>query len=174
MKLFIFIAFFSLFGTKPSESGITYRALAWSDFRGAIPDAEPSVAARTTTQLAMEVSEQEGKCYYAVKAYFLPDSSFVRVRSDQNLSHEQTHFKIAYIASIRCMRELIPLQGKDSRDKAMAIYEHYLNVSDVFNDRFDRETNHCLNREAEKIWELRISHELHTLETLKPIHGGNR
>lgn len=177
MKLLFLVLFLSLSGNYPSDNGIPYRLLSWSDFRGAVPDNEPSVGARTTTQMAMEITETDGHFTYVVKAYFLPDSSFVRVRSLSNLRHEQTHFKIAYIAAKECMLALVPLQRGDSLNASMAetLYEHYVDEASRLNNRFDQETNHSLNPEAEKAWENRISLKLRTFEIApKTPHGRNR
>lgn len=162
MKLLFFLLLLSLSGNPASEIGITYRALSWSDFRSPVPENEPSVAARTTTELAMETTEIDGRFSFDVKAYFLPDSSFVRLRTDANLRHEQTHFKIAYIEARKCMLALAPLQHGDSVDNRMAftLYQNYVDKADMRNAQFDQQTNHSLNVEAEKIWENRISREL--------------
>lgn len=177
MKLSILLWFLSLTGNYSSEKEIPYRTLTWEDFRGLVPENEPTVAARTVTELEMETTEIAGRFRFVVKSCFLADSSFVRVRTDRNLHHEQTHFKIACIEARKCILALAPLQGGDSTDKSTAftVYEHYFAASESRNDQFDRETNHCLNAEAEKIWEDRISLEMRIFgNSLKTAHGRNR
>src|SRR6267154_1504040 len=97
MKPLLFIALLSLFGRNTSEIRIPYRQLTWADYRGTVPENEPDVAARTYTQMEFEQEEQGGEYHFRVLAYVLADSSFVRVKSEATLRHEQTHFKITCI-----------------------------------------------------------------------------
>lgn len=114
------------------------------------------------TQLKMETVEQDGIYCYSVKAYFLPYSSFARVKTNYVLRHEQTHFKIAHLLALQCMRDLSALQHGDSTaaSRAENVYNSYVERNDSVNDQFDLETNHSLNKEAEKAWEFRITEEL--------------
>jgi hypothetical protein len=164
MKTILIAALFSLFWTKASDNGIGYRQLAWEDFRGTVPDNEPMIAARTCTQLALEIRENEGAYHFHVTAYFLPDSSFVRTKTDEVLRHEQTHFQIAYIKARECAAALRTLEGHAGcRPAAVKIYVDYTEASGSLNDQFDLETNNGLNKEAEKKWENRIKQKINTL-----------
>lgn len=172
MQKLLFIALLSLFGKEPSDGGIAYRNLSWNDFQGSIPARSAFTAAYTSTELILESdSDERGNYTFAVSAYFLPDCSFVRTPTDEVLRHEQTHFKIAYIAALECMAELIPLQGKGwpAQKKAEQLYEKCGIVRDSLNQQFDNETRHSLNTAMEKIWEDKISRQLNTL-----THGRNR
>jgi hypothetical protein len=170
MKPLAFIAILSLFGKPPSENRIYYRHLAWSDYRGAVPADRPLVAAETCVQMELETDPVGDKYYYRVLAYVLPDSSFVRVREDRILRHEQTHFKIACIEALKCKQALTRLQGKDSSSEApaSALYNYYFDEASSRHDQFDQETNNSNIPEAEKRWEEKISRELHTFETALP------
>lgn len=172
MRIVLLLMFLSLFGNEPSDNGIFYRQLTWSDFRGSIPARNPSTAAFTTTELVFEYEYDEaGRYNFCVTAYFLPDSSFVRTASDEGLRHEQTHFKIAYIAALECCQKLVPLQGGGAAAKkeAQYLYEKYSKVRDDLNHQFDAETKHSLNSVMERKWEERISEQLNLL-----TNGRNR
>lgn len=173
MKLFFLLFLLPL----SSDDRIPFRELSWSDFRGKVPANETTVAARTTAQLVIGTGECGGVFTFDVKAYFLPDSSFVRIKSDLGLRHEQTHFRIAHIEALKCMLALEPLQHGDAaaQSKAEALYEHFYEEMVQIDDQFDSESNHSQNAEQEKIWEDRIARELHTLETPSTqVHGRNR
>lgn len=165
MKTLFLISFLSFFGNNPSGDGIAYRQLSWSDFQGSIPADQPTAAALTATQMEIESTEDNGIFTYEVKATFLPSASFVRVRTEEVLRHEQTHFKIAYIASLRCMQELVLLQGKNwkAAKEVEAIYQRTCEERDRINNQFDLETNHSINRVAEEEWERNISKQLKQL-----------
>lgn len=166
MKLLFLTAFLSFFGTKPSESGFTYRPLVWSDFRGPAPSGINSPAALTSCKIDLATSETAGVFHFDVQAYFLPRESFVRVRGASYLRHEQCHFQIACIAARRCMQEMEPLQGGDSTTerKANNIYQDYVSSWKSRNTLFDYETNHSLNEEAERRWEGMLSAEVAQLK----------
>jgi hypothetical protein len=106
------LAFLILLSPSPNDSsddGILYRQLTWSDYKSRPPLTEPSVGAKTMTQLKMETVEQDGVYCYNVKAYFLPYSSFARVKTNDVLRHEQTHFKIAHSLALRNPRHFNPV-----------------------------------------------------------------
>jgi hypothetical protein len=158
MKLLFLISFLSIFGKEPSDGGITYRNLSWSDFRGAVRDDMPTFAALTATQLIYEYENDGDEYTFRVTAYFEPGSSFVRVKSDAALRHEQTHFRIAFLMAQECMKALKPLQGgnESAKKKADEVYDRYVQSYNALNEQFDRETNHSVNVEAEKKWEIRL------------------
>lgn len=162
MNLFFLLLFLSLPGREPSDIGISYRMLSWSDFRGPIPENEPMIGARTTTEIDLTTDEDNGRFKYHVKAYFLPYYSFVRVRSEENLRHEQTHFRIACMEARECQEALRPFQGGNAAtdESAKRVYENYVRWSADLNATFDQETNHGLIPEIEKIWEEKIAQQL--------------
>lgn len=167
MKLLFLPLILSLIGNDPSENGIPYRALTWADFRGPIPKEGDigSWAAETATEIDIETKQVDGKLRYAVYFYFVANSSWVRVKTDAGLRHEQTHFKIAYIAFLRCVRDLEPFQNGDPAvgKQVENIYDRYVDEKILLNRRFDQETNHGLNKEIESLWELKISEQLKTI-----------
>jgi hypothetical protein len=162
MKLLFLLLFLSLSGKDPSDNGISYRSLTWADFRGKCPADEPGTAAKTSTEIELTTT-QNGIAYtWAVTCHFLPYSSFVRVRTPEVLRHEQTHFKIAYIASLKFECRVWCLQGGDSVANIIAQgnYAKYLSWRDEQDSRFDAETNHSLKVTEEKAWEAKIDQEL--------------
>lgn len=166
MKLSFLLLFLSLTENYPSDIGISYRPLTWADFRAPVPYNEPLIGARTCVEMDMDTFEANGLYKFKVVAYFLPDSSFVRSRDGETLRHEQTHFKIAYIASLRCNKALSPLQDGDvsAKREADRLYNRYCDERDAVNAQFDAETNHSLNKEVEMRWERRVSAELFELQ----------
>ena len=166
MHALAFLILLSLSPNDSSDNGILYRQLTWSDYKSRPPLAEPLVAARTMTQPKMETVEQDGIYCYSVKAYFLPYSSFARVKTDDVLRHEQTHFKIAHLLALECMGDLHVLQHGDSTSASHAenVYNSYVERNDALNDQFDQETDHSLNKKEEKAWEFRITEELTNIQ----------
>jgi hypothetical protein len=177
MHALAFLILLSLSSNDSSDNGILYRQLTWSDYKSPPPLTEPLVAARTMTQLKMETVEQDGVYCYSVKAYFLPYFSFARVKTNDVLRHEQTHFKIAHLLALECMRDLHALQHGDSTaaSRAENVFNSYVERNDSTNDRFDLETDHSLIKEAEKSWEFRITEELTNIQkSSAPANNVNR
>jgi len=167
MKSFVLIALLSLYGTKPSDPGITYRPLTWEDFKGSATGTPSRIAAETNCEIDFEWTDSAGIFNFDVKAYFLPHTSFVRVKSDQGLRHEQCHFQIAYIAALRCMSALASLQGRNEAAKVKAenIYKRFVSSWKQQNILFDNDSQHGLNSDQEEQWETRMSYELEQLLT---------
>lgn len=171
MKTLLLISFLSLFGNNPSNDGIPYRTLSWADFRGAVPE-KTTFAALTATQITYEFqNDQRGRYTFSVEATFDPTTSYVRIKSEAALRHEQTHFRIAFLMALECMQELKPLQqgGEGAEKKAEDIYARYVDSYSALNEQFDQETNHSQNVVAEKAWETKIADQLKTV-----LHGRNR
>lgn len=164
MKLLFFLLFLSLYGKEPSENGIIYRPLSWSDFKAPVPENE-SAAALTSTQLVLTVTDDNDRYTFGVTSYFLPDSSYVRVKSESILRHEQTHFKISYLMAKECTLKLQYLQhGPEiNAEKADSIYTQYCDASKALNIQFDVETGHGIKTEEERCWEERITLRLSKL-----------
>lgn len=178
MKLLFSLLFLSLFGKDPSDFRIPYRTLRYSDFRATVPKNEPMIAGRSVCEMVLDYMEDGGSYRYIATAYFKPDSSFIRKNEKEVLDHEQTHFQIAYIASLRCQRDLAPFQGGDSTTQilAQAIFNRYLFERDRLNEQFDLETNHGLNRKEEGDWEFHIDQQMHKLQKSLKVtaHGRSR
>lgn len=174
MKLLFFLLFLSHYGKTHSDTGIPYRILTWADFKGKVNKKEPFTAALTTCQFEFSWESNNGHYRYNVVATFLPYSSYVRLKSDDVLRHEQTHFKIAYLMALKCQRDLAALQDGDSstRKEAYRIFDFYTEERNSMNFRLDSYTDHALDKEAEQNWEYQISTELSKLETtLKATNG---
>jgi Bacterial protein of unknown function (DUF922) len=177
MKLLFSLLFLSLFGKEPSDFRISYRTLHYSDFRAPVPKNEPMIAGRSVCEMVLDYMEDGGSYRYHVTAYFKPDSSFIRKNEKEVLDHEQTHFQIAYIASLRCQQALAPLEGGDSTtmERADEIFRRYSEERDRLNKQFDQETNHGLNSKEEGDWEFHINQNLNKLKkALTPTNGRNR
>ena len=145
---------------------ITRPMLSWEDFKAPVPENEPTVGARTVTSIGFESTDSAGLFTCHVTAEFLPNESWVRVRSDYNLRHELTHYRISLLEVALCNKALSKYQNKPlpSIKPVMKIYNHYQQEIDFLNQEFDRDTAHGLHEAIEKIWESRIENELNKLQ----------
>lgn len=140
--------------------------VTWDDFRGEVPANEPTVGARTVTSIGFESMDSAGLFTCHVSAEFLPNESWVRVRSDYNLHHEMTHWRISQLEVALCNKALAKYQNKPlpSIAPVMKIYNHYQQIIDLLNEQFDKESCHGLNPTVEAIYEKRIESDLNKLQ----------
>jgi len=169
MKLVCFLLLLSLIGNIDSRNEIEYRNLNYEDFRRPVPPATGIIAAQSWTGWELVDFQDAGKDYYYVRTYFLPDSSFMRIKEDYVLRHEQTHFKITYITAAECSKILRKLKGTDDvlYRKANAIYQKAYRLMRIMQQQFDDKTEHGLKREEELAWEN------YTEQKVKEIMHGN-
>lgn len=121
-----------------------YCTLSWSDFKGK-PDNSTTIA-RSYTGIVIEKD--------TAYAYFNSERSWTRTSDCDILRHEQLHFAITKFWAKEISNWLV------LSHKIVGTYDDgisaRLNMWDRDEDRYDRETNHGLNMEAQKQWEQKI------------------
>lgn len=137
--------------------------LSWSDFKGK-PKGRGSYVASTSSGMSQSyVIDGKGmldKKETFVTAHFYPEYSWYKVKdtTDALLKHEQTHFNITEVHA-RMLNARIRSYNFTSNSKAevKALYERIENERREMQRLFDEETNHSINKEAEKKWEAKIA-----------------
>ena len=170
------------------------RPLSWEDFDAAVPRAAEEIRVASTASsigwsYAFEIDWSQRSCSYSIVklesvARFHPDRSWVRPGhlTDAILEHEQGHFDIAQIykqkfaaathglvgSARRCdgqserkatrtaESEIAQLVGK-AYDEVWQAYQRY-------QESYDAETMHGIDREAQSRWTRTIARSLRTLE----------
>ncbi|MCM4159634.1 DUF922 domain-containing protein [Antarcticibacterium flavum] len=143
--------------------------LSWEDFK-ARPDKSSSFQANTNAGLSYSwnLKNENGilSLRYEVFSYFNPESSWVvpTSKNDHLLTHEQLHFDITELHARKLRKELSNLQieqlGKDPKRVLNSFYSRIEKERAVMQQKFDRETNHSMNREAEAKWQKFVKDEL--------------
>jgi hypothetical protein len=148
------------------------RPLAWSDFRGR-PDLESPVAAATSYALTWESDCSPEGFRFRVTSVFLPDQSWVKPdvlsRSQENartLAHEQTHFDLSEVHARRMRRVLSRLVTpcRLTEEQLAAALDPVRREDAARQDRYDRETDHGLDRAQQARWDDEVRRELSDLE----------
>lgn len=144
----------------------TNPTLTWEDFKAPVPNTELNVGARTRTSLEFSSTDSDGIFTCRVEAVFLSSESWVRIKSDANLSHELTHWRICELKAALCNKALDKYQNKRHVSEAavMKIYKHYQWEIDDLNQQFDHETNHGQNPVTEAAYERHILNDLNKLQ----------
>ena len=150
--------------------------LTWADFK-ASPDLKSRASAITASGITFEYSvKTSGKEVVdfstKVEAHFYPNKSwFLEKQVDVHiLAHEQLHFDITelYARKFRAqIKKLIVNQNvKDQMNRLHATINEAVNETQK---RYDAQTNHSMNREMQKEWEITIQKELSEYEDYKSL-----
>jgi hypothetical protein len=137
MKLLLLLLFIPF-----SSAPISYRQLAWDDFKGVAP-ANTEASACTCTNIAIG--------WDTAYAIFIPERSWSKTNDLELLRHEQFHFTITYYWAnfISKERKLKPPYSAHNIEQILRHW-HDMEV------QYDLETDHGRNTEAQKQWEKKI------------------
>jgi hypothetical protein len=126
------------------NSPVRYRQLTWADYKGTPTNDH---LASTCSGIVIEKDTA-----YAI---FEPNRSWTRTNDAATLRHEQLHFAITekWAAEI-CM--WIKTNNKVTQCYCMPDFSFELNSWEKEEARYDAETNHGQDTEAQKQWEEKI------------------
>lgn len=143
--------------------------LTWEDFQGA-PLEKAIFHATTNTGLTyswgLKGTSQKMELVYEVATFFYPAQSWVQPvsKNDYLLKHEQLHFDISELHARKLRKLLANVESsklnKNSRDYLNSLYEKVDNERGAMQKRFDKESNHSLNKEMELKWQKFVELEL--------------
>lgn len=145
------------------------KPLGWKDFRGTA-EANSTFHANSNSGISYSwrLNNVNGvvELEYEVCGNFYPDLSWVVPGSDNDhlLKHEQLHFDISELHARKLRKKLADLPvswlGKDPRTKLNGFYEKIDKERREMQTRFDRESQHSINKEAEAKWQKYVQEEL--------------
>lgn len=142
--------------------------LQWDDFRSRT-GASGLYKAYTTAGIRYAIDAPEGKVRIRTEAYFLKEESWVHVdhKVATLLRHEQGHFDIAGVFALRLAKALQHLEvsaeefmQKHLNERAEELFQAIYAELDATQQRYDQETVHGTNTEAQTQWEAWILEEL--------------
>lgn len=167
--LLLFIAvFYSNIITAQSKDTIYWNAsqkLKWEDFKGQ-PDKTTNLLAMTHAGIGYEVACNNGELKLKIYCYFNVTKSWTKeTDSEQLLRHEQVHFDITELYTRMLRKKLSELSdpcGKDIKELDKA-YSSIFKACAERQDDYDRESEHSLNEEQQKLWGEKVARELNEL-----------
>ena len=143
--------------------------LSWDDFKGKSNNSG-GYAALTYTVIALDYDiNSNGQTFnptFTVKCAFLKSKSWVKrndpkSKTPEILAHEQLHFTIAEITARKLRRNLKAMQyTKNYKKEINEIYNKTLDEGEKMQQRYDKETNHSIDKEAQKRWSYLIESDL--------------
>lgn len=142
------------------------RKLRWSDFKGSYLKTQWA-AATTASSISYEFStfEDNGQLFidFKVGCEFYPNKSWYRPELCDALilSHEQLHFDIAELHARKMRKRLAETQfTKNIKDEVKTIYKALIKELNIFQNKYDHETNFSRNLEKQLIWNKMIADAL--------------
>lgn len=167
VKFFLaFLFFISLNGGYVDRFSYAEKnALDWSDFRGE-PDSGSYFDSAVNTGITYQwsYSKEDGDDIaldFDVNSFCYPTLSWVKKGQTTAylLAHEQLHFDISEIHA-RIMRKKLrdykPTKGKDVRKDLNRMYKRVERMRINMQKKYDRDTDHSRNKEAQKAWEQKV------------------
>lgn len=142
------------------------RKLNWADFQGKPKKSSPNEAL-TDSGMSIELECDDKNSRAVVTCYFNPNKSWTKSKeSEYLLAHEQLHFDITELF-VRKLRKKLSELGNDCQALSKHIEDYYQsNYKDfvAYQDRYDRETKHSLNKEKQQYWNEKVARELKELK----------
>lgn len=152
---------------RPASDTIYYdvnRKLTWGDFKGKV-DSNHFGGAVTASGFAynaqMEYDEDRVIIDIFVYTYFNKRDSWKKpgINSAYHLEHEQKHFDITYLGALKFMAELqkAKFTAKNFKTLPNKIFDKVYDENTALQHQYDLETKHSINKEAQEVWNKKIS-----------------
>lgn len=146
------------------------RPLSWEDFK-AEPDESTTYSANTNSGIgySWDYSTASGRpvLKHEVTSNFYPQLSWVKEIEDKEylLAHEQLHFDISELHARKLRKALAEYEiGRNIRLDLKRLYNKFETERSLMQKRFDKETAHSEDREAEMQWREFVAKEMEKLK----------
>lgn len=138
------------------------RKLTWSDFRGR-PVKSSRNEAMTDSGMTIGLECDGDKTKVEVRSFFDPTKSWTKDRESASLlAHEQLHFDITELF-VRKLRQRLAQIGNDCQEinrHIEAYYNENYREFVAYQERYDRETKHSTDTQAQEAWQQQVAEEL--------------
>ena len=137
------------------------KRLQWNDFKSK-PDPRSDAAASTTTYLGIEYSFSNNVILYKIACRFSKNKSWGLHQTEYILAHEQGHFDIAEIFARKLHMKMKNYKFNRStyRQDLKKIYDEILDEKEMWQNTYDEETRHSIDRKKQAAWLEKIAQEL--------------
>jgi hypothetical protein len=141
------------------------RKLRWDDFKGT-PDTQSPNAALTSSSITIDFGYDETGFEYSIKCNFDKKRSWVKIRNDEILLHEQGHFDIAelYARKLNKVMKDYHYNVKTASEDVNKIYENMMKEHQETQNTYDLETNYSRDRVKQEEWHKKIAADLKGLQ----------
>ena len=151
----------------------TNKLLTWNNFEGA--NKKISVfKAESVTFFKTYFYLKKDSVFFSIKTYFDKKKSWRNssclFEDYYGLNHEQQHFNITELFA-RKIRAIIFAKNLNEKE-IESIFNENIKACNDFQDLYDKETNHSLNKTNQVIWDKKVKNLLLSLDKYEeqPIH----
>lgn len=129
-------------------------------------DKKESLLAGTFAGVSFSYIIKENNIEYEIVSEFSRYDSYVIFKSEDLLKHEQLHFDIVEIYSRKLREKFLVLDKMKSKlEDYISTYNNIRNDLVKYQGLYDSETEHSVNKEKQKEWEIKVAKELEELDT---------
>lgn len=141
------------------------RRLSWQDFKGPV-DPESKNAALTSSSINIEFGYDESGLEYSIKCSFNKQKSWVRIKNDEVLAHEQGHFDLAELHARKLHKAMKAYKFNASTvsNDVNRIYDSLMTAHHEAQNLYDQETDYSRNKVKQEEWQKKIADELKGLQ----------
>lgn len=141
------------------------RKLSWDDFK-ASPDPHSSNAALTSSTINIEFGYDDDGLQYSIKCNFDRTRSWVRIRNNEVLAHEQGHFDIAEIHARKLGKAMhgYRFNSRTVSKDVNNIYDSIMNLHKKTQNQYDQESDFSRNRVNQESWLKKVEKQLAELQ----------
>ena len=143
------------------------RVLTWDDFQGK-PE-KRFAAASTAYDILKTISpEQKKTVTIKIEAVFFKNTSWKKKSwiNEQVLAHEQKHFDIVELYARKLRKLISEFKFTDMasvNENVTLLYNKIDKEMDIYQDKYDEETDGSLNGDQQRAWQKKISQEIEEL-----------
>lgn len=157
-----------LYAQSSNEEVLEWKAsrrLTWADYK-AQPNPLSDAAASTTTYLGIDYNITSTSFSFKIYSRFSKTRSWGLHKTAYILSHEQGHFDIAEVFARKLNKKMSEYKfNKKTYEKDLKkIYEELTNEKVEVQEKYDKETNHSINKEEQAKWFQKIAAMLEEYE----------
>lgn len=141
------------------------KRLTWGDYKGKV-QSNSDAAASTATYLGIEYNFGRDGFDYKITCSFSKTRSWGLHKNDYILAHEQGHFDIAEVFARKLNKQMSEyvFNKNTFKDDLKKLYVSLTTEKDVFQNKYDEETNHSINKEKQAEWLKKIEEMLKELK----------
>lgn len=147
------------------------RKLTWADFKANKKKSNGSAVATTSTAFGYSITDSAGIISGSIYVHFFCNDSWWDHKLIQKnnlsyvLSHEQLHFDICELFGRKLYKAILKLRdsGRLNSNSIKRLQTKLEKQYSSFQDRYDKETNHSINRTEQHYWSKIVKKELDTL-----------
>jgi hypothetical protein len=169
MRITLFIIslllYSSIEGALPDDDEIHWtkrQTLTFDDFQSMVPD-NTSWAALTSSYIYFTYGTSNGNLTsMRVYASFRKKESWMKIKNENVLAHEQLHFDITEVFTRKLYSEAQELKGKKGNipQQVKDLFNTINDQCDLVQRQYDNETVHGTRNEEQEVWKKKVAQML--------------